>query len=205
VAATRLSEPGEPPESHESSETHEQAGRAAPAPARTLTTVFAVVGLEFSLSFWAASYLHDDVGIARTTAVALVSVLYAANLAGRLVTSRVARRLPAASGLRLALGTALAGVPILLSAGGLLVAGIGLVITGMGIGGTFPLASSLHVAASRRTADQALGQILTVAGVGQITGPLLAGALAQVVGLRSGLLVLPVLAVLAAVTTRRAR
>ena len=170
---------------------------------RTLTTIFAVVGLEFSLSFWAASYLHDDVGIARDTAVALVSALYAANLAGRLVASRIARRLSAPVLLRLSLATALVGVPILLTASGVAVAGVGLVVTGIGIGGTFPLASSLHVAASRRTADQALGQILTVAGIGQIAGPLTAGVVAQVTtGLRLGLLVLPALAVLAAVTTR---
>ncbi len=47
---------------------------------RTLTTIFAVTGLEFTLSFWAASYLHDDVGIAQATSVALVSTLYAANM-----------------------------------------------------------------------------------------------------------------------------
>jgi hypothetical protein len=58
------------------------------------------------------------------------------------------------------------------------------------------------VAASRRTADQALGQILTVAGFGQIAGPLAAGAIAQLAGLRIGLLALPVLVVLAAVTAR---
>jgi MFS family permease len=82
------------------------------------------------------------------------------------------------------------------------VAGVGLAVTGIGIGGTFPLASALHVAASPRTADQALGEILTVAGVGQILGPLLAGALAQGAGLRVGLVLLPALVLLAAATTR---
>jgi MFS family permease len=171
---------------------------------RTLTTIFAVVGLEFSLSFWAATYLHDDVGITRDTAVALVSALYAANLAGRLLASRIARRLSAPVLLRLSLATALVGVPVLLTAADVAVAGIGLSVTGIGIGGTFPLASSLHVAASRRTADQALGQILTVAGIGQIAGPLTAGVVAQLTtGLRLGLLVLPALVLLAALTTRR--
>jgi MFS family permease len=104
--------------------------------------------------------------------------------------------------LRLSLATALAGLPILLLAGNVVVAGIGLFVTGMGIGGTFPLASALHVTASHRTADQALGQILTVAGLGQITAPLLAGALAQVSDLRVSLLVLPALVLLAAATVR---
>lgn len=174
-------------------------------PRRTLTTIFAVVGLEFTLSFWAASYLHDDVGIARDTSVTLVSALYAANLAGRLVASRLARRLSVTTVLRLSLGTALLGLPVLLGAGDIAMAGAGLAVTGAGIGGTFPLASALHVAASHRTADQALGQILTVAGLGQIAGPLAAGALAQVTGLRVSLLVLPALVLVAAATVRGGR
>jgi fucose permease len=172
---------------------------------RTLATIFGVVALEFTLSFWAASYLHDDVGVATDTASALVSALYAANLVGRVVASRLARTLPVRLVLVSALATALAGVPVLLATGDASVAVLGLCVSGAGIGGTFPLASSLHVAASDRPADQALGQILTVAGVGEITGPLVAGAIAQGSSLRVGLLALPVLAVLAAATVGRER
>jgi fucose permease len=202
VGATRLPDTDRPPTP--GADDARTTDGADHQPRRTLTTIFAVVGLEFTLSFWAASYLHDDVGIARDTAVALVSALYAANLVGRLVASRLARRLPSAVVLRLSLATALLGLPALLGAGNVAVAGVGLAVTGIGIGGTFPLASALHVAASRRTADQALGQILTVAGLGQITGPLAAGALAQATDLRVSLLVLPALVLLAAATVRRA-
>ncbi|MFY9920415.1 MAG: hypothetical protein WAL26_18780 [Mycobacterium sp.] len=61
------------------------------------------------------------------------------------------------------------------------------------------------VSFSRRTADQALGQTLTVAGIGQIAGPLVAGAIAQAAALRLGLLVVPVLILLAAAMTFRPR
>ena len=198
VAGTRL------PEERRTSGAGEARPPAHPA-ARTLTTIFAVVGLEFTLSFWAASYLHDEVGIDRNISVALVSSLYAANLVGRMVASRVTRRRPEDVVLRIFLATAFAGVPVLLAAGNAAVAGAGLVVTGIGIGGTFPLAAAIHVGASRLSADQALGQILAIAGIGQITGPLAAGALAQVEGLRVGLLVLPALVLFAAATTRRAR
>jgi fucose permease len=173
------------------------------APRRTLITIFAVVGLEFTLSFWAASYLHDDVGVARNSAVIMVSAIYAANLVGRILASRLARRLGVETELRVFLGLALLGLPVLLAAPDAAVAAVGLTVTGVGIGGTFPLASALHVAASDRTADQALGQILTIAGGGQIVGPFAAGVLAQLGGLRLGLLVLPVLALAAALTTWR--
>jgi fucose permease len=196
VCATRMPDVPRPPDRGDDEQRQH-------APRRTLVTIFAVVGMEFTLSFWAASYLHDDVGITQDTAVALVSVLYAANLVGRVVASRLARRLPTAMVLELSLATALAGAPILLVAGNVAVAGIGLFVTGVGIGGTFPLASALHVEASGRTADHALGQTLTVAGVGQIAGPLAVGVLAQAIGLRVGLLVLPALTLLAAITVRR--
>lgn len=197
VAAGRIPDTGRPGDGSASHDTHE-----SPAVRRTLTTIFALVGLEFALSFWAASYLHDDVGIGQDTAVALISALYAANLVGRLLVSRLARKLTVVTTLRLSLATAVLGMPILLLAGNLATATVGLAVTGIGIGGTFPLASSLHVAASRRTADQALGQILTIAAIGQISGPLVVGAVAQGTSLRLGLLVLPVLAALAAATTR---
>ena len=164
----------------------------------TLVIVFAIVALEFALSFWLASYLNDDVGLARGTAVALVSVLYAANLAGRLITSRLALARAAESLLSGALGLLLAGLPFLLIATTATAAVTGIALAGAGIGALFPLTSSLHVHASGRTADSALGEILAVAALGQIGGPLLAGALAQATNLRAGLLLLPALTLLAA-------
>jgi MFS family permease len=183
------------------------AADAALSAAPTLLLVLAIVALEFSLTFWLASYLGDDVGVSRRLAAALVSVLYAANLAGRLLASRLARRATAERLLACALALALAGMPPLLAAGGAAAATAGLVLVGTGVGALFPLASSIHVAASSRGADSALGQVLTIAALGQIVGPLAVAALAQAVDLRAGLLVLPALCLLAgaalAVSSRR--
>jgi fucose permease len=161
--------------------------------------VFAIVGLEFSLSFWLASYLNDDVGLAREAAVAAVSGLYASSLAGRLIASRLARRASPQRLLAVALGTALVGLPILLIATDAPVAVLGIALAGIGIGAMFPLTSALHVQASTLSADGALGQVLAVAAPGQLAGPLIAGAIAQAAGLRAGLLVLPALTVIAAI------
>ena len=166
----------------------------------TLMIIFAIVALEFALSFWLASYLNDDVGLARGAAVALVSGLYASNLLGRLVASRLARRHTPESLLIVALGVVLVGLPFLLAATSATAAVAGIILAGAGIGALFPLTSSLHIQASGRTADGALGQTLTVAALGQTTGPLLAGAIAQATTLRAGLLVLPAMALLAAMS-----
>ena len=174
--------------------TGSQRGWARP----TLILVLAVVALEFALSFWLASYLNDEIDIARNTAVAMVSGLYAANLVGRLLASRLARRTSAARVLAAALVTALIGLPMLLAAGTIPIAMAGIAVAGAGIGASFPLASSLHVDSTAQASDRTLGQILAVAAIGQIAGPLTAGAIAQAAGLRTGLLVLPVLALIAA-------
>lgn len=173
--------------------------RADGAPSRrfvlmpTLVIVLAIVALEFSLTFWLASYLDDTVGLGRGTAVVMVSGLYAANLVGRLLASHFARSTGTELLLAASLVAGLVGVAILLAAGGAGVAAAGIAVAGMGVGAMFPLASSLHVGASSRNADGAIGQVLSIAALGQITGPLLVGAIAQAAGLRAGLAIIPAL------------
>lgn len=167
-------------------------------PRATLVVVFAIVALEFGLSFWLASYLDESVGVGRRLAVTMVSGLYAANLAGRLVASRLARRVSAELLLAASIGVSLCGLPLLLLAKDAGTAAVGIALAGAGIGATFPLASSMHVTASWRTADNALGQIFAIAAAGQIFGPLAIAGIAQSAGLRIGLVGLPALALLAA-------
>jgi fucose permease len=177
--------------------------RAADLPAQssavpTLVIIFAIVALEFSLSFWLASYLNRNVDIGREEAVLMVSGLYAANLIGRVLASRLARRASTERLLAASLTLALVGLPILLAAHGAAVAAAGIALTGIAIGAMFPLTSSMHVGVSRRNADGAIGQVLGIASIGQILGPFAVAAIAQAAGLRVGLLILPGLVLLAA-------
>jgi MFS family permease len=185
-----------------------RATSAAPVVARrlppTLLTIFAVVALEFVLSFWLASYLHDEVGFPAGEAAGTVAVVYAAHLAGRILTSRLARRLPPRRLIALALVTVLVGTPALLSEHVPWLVVVGIVVVGAGTGATFPLASALHVQASPRGADGAVGQTLMVAALAQVVAPLGAGALAQAADLRVGLLLVPGFAILAALSLLRA-
>ena len=162
----------------------------------TLLTIFAVVAMEFVLSFWLASYLADEVGFSPGRAAGTVALLYAAQLIGRVVTSRLARRISPRPLIVGALLVVLVGTPALLSDGVPWLVIVGILVAGAGIGAMFPLASALHVQASPRNADGALGQTLTVASVAQICGPLAAGAIAQVADLQLALLLVPGFAVL---------
>ena len=153
----------------------------------------AATALEFSLSFWLASYLYDDVGFPRGAAVVAVSGLYLASLIGRLLASRLVRHAGAERVLGAALLTVSVGLPFLLAADDAAIAAIGIAITGAGIGPTFPLASSLHIQISGLDADHALGQTLATTSIGQVLGPLAVGVVAQATSLRAGLFILPVL------------
>lgn len=172
--------------------------RSRSTPRPTLVIVFAIVALEFSLSFWLASYLNGSVGIGREAAVLMVSGLYAANLIGRLLASRLARRVVTERLLGASLILALVGLPILLAARGAVAAAVGIALSGIAIGAMFPLTSSMHVGASARNADGAIGQVQSIASIGQILGPFAAAAIAQAAGLRVGLVILPGLVLLAA-------
>jgi len=163
-----------------------------------LVVVFAIVALEFALTFWLASYLADDVGLNRQLAVTMVSGLYAANLVGRVLASRLAQRFRVEPVLAGALAVVLLGLPILLTAQNAVTAELGLAIAGVGIAATFPLTSALHVATSRHGADAAMGQVLAIASVGQMCGPLVVAVLAQVSNLRVGLIALVGFTLLAA-------
>jgi len=163
-----------------------------------LVVVFAIVALEFALTFWLASYLADDVGLNRQLAVTMVSGLYAANLLGRVLASRLAQRFRVEPVLAGALAVVLLGLPILLTAQNAVTAELGLAIAGVGIAATLPLTSALHVATSRHGADAAMGQVLAIASVGQMCGPLVVAVLAQVSNLRVGLIALVGFTLLAA-------
>lgn len=181
----------------------DQHPRVAASPAHsssvpTLVIVLAIVALEFSLSFWLASYLNGSVGIGRQAAVLMVSGLYAANLIGRLLASRLALRVTTERLLGASLILALVGLPVLLAARGAAAAALGITLTGTAIGAMFPLTSSIHVGVSSRNADGAIGQVQGAASIGQILGPIAVATIAQAAGLRVGLLILPGLVLLAA-------
>lgn len=109
-----------------------------------LVVVVAVVALEWSVSFWLATYLSADVHLRLGVAVVMVSVLYAASLASRLIASRLARQVTARRLLLISLAVAFAGLVSLLVASDAAMTAVAVAITGLGIGGTFPLTSSLQ-------------------------------------------------------------
>jgi fucose permease len=104
-------------------------------------------------------------------------------LAGRIASSRLARVLSPAVLLAATLSAALLGFPLFWLSPGAPLALSGLFVTGLGIGGVYPLGVSAAIASAPANTDVAASR-LAVGGSGAIlVAPFVLGALADTVGI----------------------
>ncbi|MGQ9851743.1 MAG: MFS transporter [Aggregatilineaceae bacterium] len=148
--------------------------------------VFLSVSAEWSTIFWGADFLETSVGLRKVDAATLMSVFFGAILLGRILGSRLARRIP--------LSTLLPGAA-LLAWGGFLPFWLaplaplnvaGLFVAGLGIANLFPLtlaAASGSVAPHQ--VDAASSRITLAAGLAILITPQVLGTLADHTGIKS--------------------
>ena len=181
-------------------EPHEDAGRRRlPGPARAaVALVFCGVVLEWSVSFWGATYLRDVVGLARATAVTCMALFFGAMLTGRIAGALLARRCTPERMIAAALAIIVGGLGLAAASTAVPAVLVALVLLGLGISVLFPLGLSLAVAAAPRAAATVSGRCITAGSLAVLLGPLVVGRLADVGGLRQALLVLPITALAAA-------
>lgn len=184
------------------------AGRARlPGPVRAgIALVFCAVVLEWCVAYWASTYLRDVAGLARPVAVAGAACFFAAMLVGRIAGGVLVRRLDPARIVAGALGVVAAGLVLQALGTAPALALGGLVVLGLGVSVLFPMGLSLAVRGAPARAVVISGRCITAGGSAVLLGPLVVGRLADAVGLRAALLVLPVAlvgAVAALAGTRR--
>jgi MFS family permease len=173
---------------------------------RQLSALLWILGLlalcgqvgEGSAADWSAVYLHVNLGTPASVAAAGLAAFSVTMAAGRLVGDRLASRfgsvhLVRASGLLAGLGLA-AGLGIRTPAAAI----AGFALLGAGLAGIFPQIVSSAARMDPEHAGHNIGRIAAVAYSGQLTGPVIIGALASGVGLRNALLVPAALALLVA-------
>lgn len=174
-------------------EEHDLRGGALPRGALAgIALVFCAVVLEWCVAYWAPTYLRDVVELERSTAVAGGALFFGAMLVGRLAGGVLARRHDPA---RIVVGAlAVFAVGLALQAVGTAPATalVGLAVLGLGVSVLFPMGLSLAVAAAPARAAVISGRCITAGAVAVLLGPLAVGRLADAVGLRAALLVLPV-------------
>jgi MFS family permease len=177
-----------------------------PLPARLgVALVFTGVVLEWSTSYWGATYLREVVGLSRPAAVSAMTVFFGAMLAGRVVGGVLVRRRDPA--LLVAVGLGLVAVGLVLQAVTTEPAGAltGLLLLGLGIAGLFPFGLALAVAGAPARAAVVSARCIVAGSTAVLVGPLVVGQLADAVGLRPALALMPLVAAAAAVVLLRYR
>ncbi|MBN2469644.1 MAG: MFS transporter [Anaerolineae bacterium] len=183
-------------------------GRALPLP-RQFWLVFAVlvlvVSAEWSVVAWSADFLAGPVGLDTALASSLMSAYFLAMVIGRLVGSRLTRRLSSETLLPGALGLALAGFLLQWLAPVAPLNVIGLFICGLGVANLFPMSLAWATVIAGDQTDRAGALVSLAAGLAILSAPQVLGAAADLVGIGQamGLIVVILLVALGAVMLAR--
>lgn len=132
-----------------------------------------------------------------------MTLFYAAMLTGRVASGVLVRRVDAARLVALSLAVTAAGAGVHALSTAPAAALVGLVLLGLGVAALFPLGLSLAVAAAPHRAAEVSGRCVVAGSAAVLLGPLVVGQLADGVGLRPALVVVPAALLGAAVLLRR--
>jgi predicted MFS family arabinose efflux permease len=137
------------------------------------------VASEWCLAYWGADFLADGTGLSRPAAATSLTAFFAAMLVGRFASSRLARTLPTTLLLAATLGLALVGFPLFWFSPGSILTLAGLFVTGLGIGGVYPLGVSAAIASVPGNSDAAAARLAIGGGGAILVAPFVLGALAD--------------------------
>ena len=167
------------------------------------------VASEWCVGYWGADFLADGTGLTRPAAATSLTAFFAAMLVGRIASSRLAHTLPPAVLLAATLAAALLGFPLFWLSPGTPLALAGLFITGLGIGGVYPLGVAAAIASAPGNTDAAAARLSVGGGGAILVAPFVLGALADRVGIGTAFgIVVPMLLAslsLALIAGRRVR
>ena len=152
------------------------------------------VASEWSVAYWGADFLADGTGLSRPAAATSLTTFFAAMLVGRIASSRLARTLPTTLILAATLSLALAGFPLFWFSPGIILTLAGLFVTGLGIGGVYPLGVSAAIASVPGNSDAAAARLSIGGGGAILVAPFVLGALADRIGIATAFgIVIPML------------
>jgi MFS family permease len=152
-----------------------------------------LVSVEFCVTTWSADLLMQRTPLGPGAASAGVSAVIAAMAVGRFATGHLALRVPLRGLLLGGIGLTVLGWVVTWLSTAATPALLGLAITGLGLSGHFPLASSLALLATPGQRDQAAGRLSLVVGAAIGVAPLTLGAMADVMGTHRAFVLVPVL------------
>jgi MFS family permease len=169
------------------------------------SVIFCVVAIEWCMAYWGAAFLEQSTGLGRAAASSVMSLFFAAVVAGRLLGSRLTLRFESTTLLLGSLGVAMVGFPLFWLASSVWLTLVGLFVTGFGIANLFPLTLSAATSVAPDQADRASARISLGAGIAILLAPQFLGTLADSIGVHGAYVVVPVLILCGVVATIIAR
>jgi MFS family permease len=155
--------------------------------------VVCAVAVEFSLSLWAASLLHDRTGLSDSTAATAMTGVVAGLCLGRLAGGRLALRVALHRLYVAAVVVNLVGFILFWTATAPWQGFLGLFVSGLGMSVQFPLATAAAIRAAGGRADLAVSRLAVATTVAAGGAPFLLGLATDHMPVRAAFLLLPVL------------
>ena len=156
------------------------------------------VSVEFSLVFWASTLVERQAGISLADATLVATSFYAG-----MATSRTALSFHLVSGrdpialIRLGLVVAFAGSLLAWATGEVVLAGLGIYLSGLGTGFLYPLGVAVALALVPTLQDQGSARLILASGLAILVAPFVLGVAADAAGVSVGWLLIPALCVAA--------
>lgn len=151
---------------------------------------------ESGLIFWGATLLDDRAGVSLDAATTLLVVFFAGELGSRIWTGRMVPRMGPPRVLAVLFVTSAVGLALVWLAASPLLAVVALAISGLGVGGIFPLSYSVAMTAAPAAAASSAAKITGANAGVSIVVPLVFGVIGDEIGLRSAFLAGPLAALL---------
>jgi hypothetical protein len=152
------------------------------------------VSVEFSLVFWASTFVERQVGISLADATLVAVGFYAGMATSRIAVSFhvVSRRDPITL-MRLGLVIALAGALLAWATNSLVPAAVGIYLGGVGTGFQYPLGVSVALSLVPGLQDLGSARLILASGVAILIAPFVLGVAADATGVSFAWLLIPTL------------
>lgn len=148
--------------------------------------------MEYMAGGWTASFFNKVLQVEASQAVVLLSVFWIGMMLSRLILNRVLNDENSVRILRIWIGIAFIGSIILLMVSSKVPATIGVFLIGFGFGATYPVILGYIGKLYPRMSGTAFSLALTIALIGGMFIPYLAGLIGDSYGLRTSFVIIPI-------------
>lgn len=149
-------------------------------------------GVEIMTGGWTATYFYEELNVESSTAVILLSFFWIGLMVTRLVLSKLLLSRSSAKILMISLGTSLVGALLLLLTHHIILATIAVFILGVGFGSVYPIILGYIGDLYSKMSGTAFSVAMTIAMIGGMLLPYLAGIIGDAYGLKTSFLIVPV-------------